>query len=67
MRASSLTDWSFLTSACDSGLAYVTVFEAACCCDAAGAAAYVNTEWHPDKIRARYDWIYQYDANSVGV
>ena len=35
--------------------------------DAAGAAAYVNTEWHPDKIRARYDWIYQYDANSVGV
>jgi salicylate hydroxylase len=35
--------------------------------DAAGAEAYVNTEWHPDKIRARYDWIYQYDAHSVSV
>ena len=34
---------------------------------AAGAEAYVNAEWHPEKVRARYDWIYQYDANSVGV
>ena len=33
--------------------------------DAASAEAYINTEWHPDKIRARYDWIYQYDADSV--
>lgn len=35
--------------------------------DAAGAEAYVNAEWHPDKVRARYDWIYQYDANAVAV
>ena len=35
--------------------------------DAAGAEAYVNTEWHPDKIRARYDWIYQYDAARVAL
>lgn len=33
--------------------------------DASGAEAYVNAEWHPDKIRARYDWIYQYEASSV--
>ena len=35
--------------------------------DAAGAEQYVNTEWHPERIRARYDWIYQYDAMSVAV
>ena len=33
--------------------------------EASTAEAYVNAEWHPDKIRARYDWIYQYDAASV--
>ena len=33
--------------------------------DAEGAERYVNTEWHPDKVRARYDWIYQYDASTV--
>jgi salicylate hydroxylase len=33
--------------------------------DAKGAEAYVSAEWHPDKIRARYDWIYQYDAASI--
>lgn len=32
---------------------------------AEGAQEYINTEWHPDRIRARYDWIYQYDANTV--
>ena len=35
--------------------------------DPKGAEAYVNTEWHPDKIRARYDWIYQYDADQVSL
>jgi len=35
--------------------------------DAAGAERYVNAEWHPDKVRARYDWIYQYDALAVPV
>jgi salicylate hydroxylase len=33
--------------------------------EAGTAEAYVNQEWHPDKIRARYDWIYQYDADSI--
>jgi len=35
--------------------------------DAKGAEQYINTEWHPERIRARYDWIYQYDALSVAV
>ena len=35
--------------------------------DAAGAEKYINTEWHPSKIGARYDWIYQYDAKTVGI
>lgn len=35
--------------------------------DAAGAEKYINTEWHPSKVGARYDWIYQYDAKTVAV
>jgi salicylate hydroxylase len=35
--------------------------------DAERAEAYVNAEWHPDKIRGRYDWIYQYDAGSAAI
>ena len=35
--------------------------------DAEGAEQYVNTEWHPERVRARYDWIYQYDATRVAV
>ena len=35
--------------------------------DAAGAEKYIDTEWHPERIRARYDWIYQYDAAQVAI
>jgi len=35
--------------------------------DAAGAEKYVSAEWHPNKVRARYDWIYKYDATRVAV
>jgi salicylate hydroxylase len=35
--------------------------------DAEGAERYVNTEWHPSKIAARYDWIYKYDAMSSAI
>lgn len=33
--------------------------------DAAGAAAYIDKEWTPEKIRDRYDWLYEYDALTV--
>jgi salicylate hydroxylase len=34
---------------------------------AEGAAAYVEREWTPEKIHQRYDWLFEYDANSVAV
>lgn len=35
--------------------------------DPARAETYINTEWHPDRIRGRYDWIYLYDAMQVAL
>jgi salicylate hydroxylase len=32
-----------------------------------GAIAYVDREWQPDKVRLRYDWLFEYDAATVGV
>jgi salicylate hydroxylase len=31
----------------------------------AGAAAYVEREFQPEKVRQRYDWLYEYDALTV--
>jgi len=33
--------------------------------DEAGAAAYLDREWQPEKVRQRYDWAFEYDALSV--
>jgi salicylate hydroxylase len=35
--------------------------------DREAATKYVETQWHPDKIRTRFDWIYQYDAAGVQI
>jgi salicylate hydroxylase len=35
--------------------------------EAAGAAAYIDREWTPEKVRERYDWLYEYDALTVPV
>jgi salicylate hydroxylase len=32
-----------------------------------GAAAYVEREFQPEKIRQRYDWLYEYDALTVAL
>jgi salicylate hydroxylase len=34
---------------------------------AEGAAAYVEREFEPAKVKARYDWLYEYDALTVPV
>jgi salicylate hydroxylase len=34
---------------------------------AAGAEAYVTREWQEDKIKARYEWLFTYDATAVSV
>ena len=33
--------------------------------DPAGAAAYVDREWTPEKIEARYGWLFEYDAMGI--
>jgi salicylate hydroxylase len=32
-----------------------------------GAAAYVEREFQPEKVRQRYDWLYEYDALTVAL
>jgi salicylate hydroxylase len=34
---------------------------------ASGAEAYVTREWQEDKVKARYEWLFTYDASGVAV
>ena len=31
------------------------------------AVAFMQREWAPDKVRTRYDWLFEYDAMQVAV
>jgi len=35
--------------------------------EAAGAKAYIDTQWNEQTVKQRYDWIFQYDATRVAV
>jgi salicylate hydroxylase len=35
--------------------------------DHATAVHYVETEWQPEKVRQRYDWLFEYDAMQVRI
>lgn len=34
---------------------------------AEGAAAYVDREWRPERVRERYDWLFRYDVTEVAL
>ena len=33
--------------------------------DPAGAQAYIDREWHEDRVRERYEWLFTYDVDAV--
>ncbi len=35
--------------------------------DAREAEAYLDREWAPDKVRMRYDWLFEHDVNTLPI
>ena len=35
--------------------------------NAQGAQAYVSSEWHEEKVKERYDWLFRYNVEAVDV
>lgn len=35
--------------------------------DAGEAEAYLDREWAPDKVRMRYDWLFEHDVNGIAI
>ena len=35
--------------------------------DPVKAPQYVESEWQPDKVRLRYDWLFEYDATRLPI
>jgi salicylate hydroxylase len=35
--------------------------------DVRGAQAYVDREWQPERVRERYEWLFEYDAANVAI
>jgi salicylate hydroxylase len=35
--------------------------------DADKAVDYVTSEWEPEKVRRRYDWLFEYDALTISI
>ena len=42
-------------------------FQSRALADAVAAEEYVNREWTPEKVRARYQWLFEYDVTKVPV
>ncbi|HEY6027333.1 MAG TPA: FAD-dependent monooxygenase [Pseudolabrys sp.] len=42
-------------------------FHNAALADPVQAIAYVDREWEPEKVRSRYDWLFEYDAAKLAV
>ena len=55
------------TNLVDGSAAMAAKFHNEAMAEADTAEQYINTEWHPNKIGARYDWIYQYDAKTATI
>ena len=55
------------TKVAQSAAGMQTIFHNPLLGDPARADTYVDSQWSPQKSRERYDWIYEYDANTIAL